>query len=363
MTALPPRCDIFCSVIDNFGDAGVCLRLARQLTEEYGWRVCLWIDQPAVIERMVPKGGFAERLSLQIQVWPTNSVFDPGDIADVVIEAFACELPPAYLHGMARRQTSPVWLNLEYLSAEDWIDDCHLLPSPHPATGLSKHFFFPGFSERSGGLLCERDYLKRQSAFDATELLVRCGLSADLAADPDVFKISLFCYPHAPVEELVLQLANHPQRTVLLIAGGASLPTIGATHGRQLSLQTIPFLDQDDYDKLLWACNLNFVRGEDSFVRAQLAGKPLVWNIYRQEDTTHLEKLDAFVARAGLCALSLAATAAFWRAWNGAGELDWAGLMSEFPITLNHFREWGRQLHAKTDLTRQLVQFCQEQLK
>jgi hypothetical protein len=37
------------------------------------------------------------------------------------------------------------------------------------------------------------------------------------------------------------------------------------------------------------------VRGEDSFVRAQFAGKPFIWDIYPQDIDAHLKKLDAFL--------------------------------------------------------------------
>ena len=36
--------DVFCRVVDNYGDAAVCWRLARQLADEHGARVRLWID-------------------------------------------------------------------------------------------------------------------------------------------------------------------------------------------------------------------------------------------------------------------------------------------------------------------------------
>ena len=40
-----------------------------------------------------------------------------------------------------------------------------------------------------------------------------------------------------------------------------------------LVVQALPFIRQQDYDTLLWCCDFNAVRGEDSFVRAQWAGR------------------------------------------------------------------------------------------
>ena len=60
-------------------------------------------------------------------------------------------------------------------------------------------------------------------------------------------------------------------------------------------LLALPWLTQVDFDHLLWASDCNFVRGEDSLVRALWAGKPLVWHIYPQHDNAHHAKLDAFL--------------------------------------------------------------------
>src|SRR5690606_4716652 len=62
-----------------------------------------------------------------------------------------------------------------------------------------------------------------------------------------------------------------------------------------LTVQVIAFMRQEQYDHLLWCCEFNAVRGEDSFVRAQWAGRPLLWHIYRQDEDIHLDKLDAFL--------------------------------------------------------------------
>ena len=85
--------------------------------------------------------------------------------ADVVIEAFGCELPAAYVTAMAKSGRRHAWVNLEYLSAEEWVDSHHGLPSPHPRLPLIKYFFFPGFSPSTGGLLVEKNWLKQRADF------------------------------------------------------------------------------------------------------------------------------------------------------------------------------------------------------
>ena len=155
-TPLPPfDWDIFCCVVDNFGDIGVTWRLARQLKREGNIaahgdevQVRLWVDDLASFARIAP--GLQPALAQQqldgvsICHWPAQD-FPATDAADVVIEAFGCPLPDSYLAAMVGRARKPVWINLEYLSAEDWVAGCHGLASPHPQLPLTKHFFFPGF--------------------------------------------------------------------------------------------------------------------------------------------------------------------------------------------------------------------------
>ena len=168
MASFPVSCDLFCTVIDNYGDAGVCWRLARQLATEQAWAVRLWIDDPATIDLLAPN-----QTLIDVRAWTDD--FVSSEAADVVIEAFACNLPPTYIAAMKARQRPPVWINLEYLSAEEWVAGCHGLPSPQ--AGLEKYFFFPGFVAGTGGLLRERDLAVTQKLTFEGPL-----------------EISLFCY-------------------------------------------------------------------------------------------------------------------------------------------------------------------------
>src|SRR5512146_2914773 len=127
-------CDIFCTVVDNYGDIGVCWRLARQLAGEHGFAVRLWVDDLASFQRLCaevdPALASQRCRGVDIHHWPVT--FPEVEPAQLVIEAFACELPERYVLAMADLTDKPVWLNLEYLSAEGWVEGCHALPSPHP---------------------------------------------------------------------------------------------------------------------------------------------------------------------------------------------------------------------------------------
>ena len=147
----------------------------------------------------------------------------PPTPGDVVIEAFACDPPDAFLDAM--RQVHPVWINLEYLSAEVWIESCHGLPSQRP-DGLVKHFYFPGFTRpRADAARAAVRRTRRAAGFARTTgVRARAGVPQHaLSRRRDGARlVSLFCYPDAPVDALASALAADPRPTVLLAPEGVA---------------------------------------------------------------------------------------------------------------------------------------------
>nr|WKF56789.1 hypothetical protein HUO10_001257 [Paraburkholderia busanensis] len=378
-------CDIFCAVIDNFGDIGVCWRLARQLASEHGWQVRLFVDDLHAFRKLCPSlevdRGRQTIDGIVIEHWHAPAhAGDTLDIADVVIEAFACELPPAYVAAMARRERTPVWFNLDYLSAEDWVADFHLRPSPHPRYPLNKTFFFPGLGPGTGGVLKERHLDATRAAFEtSSEARAAWWMQTVGRAPPPATTtvVSLFAYENPAVASLLEQWRDGGTPVVLLVPEGRVSADVArffglsefpaGTHAERgnLSAHALAFTSQPGYDALLWASDLNFVRGEDSFVRAQWAAKPFVWHIYPQADDAHLPKLDAALAHyAGrLPAAARAALARFWHAWNGAGQPDWAEFQRHYPALKRRAEDWALELAEVGDLAGNLALFAKSQLK
>ncbi len=326
--------DLFCHVVDNFGDAGVCWRLAADLAAR-GQRVRLVIDDARPLAFMAPAGAPG------VQVWPWPGPDYPGD---VVVEAFGCHPPAAFVGAMAGRARAPLWINLEYLSAEGYVERSHGLPSPQ-RNGLMKWFFFPGFTARTGGLLREPGVMLARAAFERQDWLARRGLT--LRAGERV--VTLFCYDNAAVAPLLADLAHAP--TLLLLTPGAAQAQVGAAPAG-VRLHRLPWLTQADFDRLLWSADLNFVRGEDSLVRALWAGAPFVWQLYPQDDGAHRAKLEAMLAAMG----AAAEVAAVWRAWNGAAAAPWPGLPPLDPWRAA-LQPWRSALLAQPDLTTALLAF------
>ncbi len=366
------RWDVFCRVVDHFGDAAVAWRLARLLAREHGKRVRLWLDDLTVLSRLRGEIDPArEAQSLEgVEVIRWREAVAPGEVADVVVETFGCDPPEAYVAAMAAREPRPRWINLEYLSAEAWVEGSHARPSPHPRLPLTKHFFFPGFTPATGGLLREHDLFARRDAFQSDPGTARAfwRLAAGREPPEGALKVSLFGYAGAPLESAFEAWSRHSRPVWCAVPEGAASAALekwlgGRNAGERGSLQAfvMPFLAQDAYDELLWACDVNFVRGEDSFVRAQWAARPFVWQIYPTQDGAHWIKLGAFLARyAGhLDREHAAAVTALWEAWNrGEGVAGaWAGFAARLETIGPHARAWAARLGARRDLAAELVDF------
>ena len=379
MTPQPPalQWDVFCRVIDNFGDIGVCWRLATQLAGQ-GQRVRLWVDDASALAWMAPQGC----PGVEVRDWHAPPPGAQEALTDVMVEAFGCEIAPEFIAGTAQQASArgqkPVWINLEYLSAERYVERNHRLPSllcSGPAQGWTRWFFYPGFTAATGGLLHEPDLMQRQEAFDVAawrnahahpSLPVPAG-----AAGAAVRWISLFCYePTALPQWLQLcEVASTP--THLLVAPGRPAHAVqqalgissknvlqGTTDKRgQLYISYRTPCPQADFDETLWACDLNAVRGEDSLVRGLWAGKALVWHIYPQDDDAHHAKLHAFLD----WLQAPASLRQFHNTWNGLDDLP-----LQWPDD-HTLREWTACVQAararllmQDNLVAQLLGFVME---
>lgn len=378
---------IFCKVVDNYGDIGICWRLARQFRREHGIAVTLWVDDLGSFRRICPAvltDADAQTVEdVQVRHWrDQDGVFAPADVADIVIEFFGVDLPPGYVAAMAQCEPRPVWINYEGLSAEAWVEGCHALPSMHPRLKLTKHFFFPGFTEKTGGLLREQGLIDARARFQS-DPGARAAFLAGLgvtAAEQNAFLASLFCYPHAPVAPLFAAWQAGGQRVTCLVPEGVAREQVGAFLGSdpvagtaatrgQLTVRVVPFMPQPDYDRLLWACDLNIVRGEDSWVRAQWAERPFIWHIYPQDENLHHVKLRAFLEKYTGEAGRLQGLVDFSLCWNGAGESGadgvradwpalWASLQADLPAIAGRAIEWQAGMLANGDLVSNLLNFA-----
>jgi uncharacterized repeat protein (TIGR03837 family) len=362
--------DIFCQVIDNYGDVGVCWRLAAQLALR-GHSVRLWLDDQGPLQWMAPGAAQGGWPGISVRDWPSAHDAAPGPefpLADVWIEAFGCDIPAAWLQSQLDAANTlgrhPAWINLEYLSAEPFALRSHGLPSPvlqGPAKGWTKYFFYPGFSPASGGLLVRNDAPAAQAPTWADPAVAE--FAPDASGERTVL---LFFYASAPIAALLQALIASGQAVQLLVAAGQSAQAVrdamaALPDGRrgQLRLRFLPSLPQAVFDQLLALCDLNLVRGEDSLAQAVQAGKPCVWQIYPQDDGAHQPKLQAY-----LQALAADTPLRTWHAfWNDPPTSSPAPHALAWPWEANsawprHAANVAAQLAQNTDLCSQLIDWA-----
>lgn len=334
-------------------------RLARRFAE-LGERVRLWIDHRDTLDRLAGPGPHP---GIEIRSW--SEPFPEVRPAPRVIELFGAVAPDRYRRAMAALAPPPVWINLEYLSCEDWVAGCHGLPSPHPP--LTRVFFFPGVTPGTGGVVLEPARLAEWTHFSRAAFLARLGIDA-----PCAYTLSLFTYDSASLDSLMTALSTLADGPVtrLLAFETPALPRLATLLGRTalrpgdvvqrgaLEVRVLSWLPQDDYDRLLWSCDLNLVRGEDSFVRAQLAGRPLLWQPYVQDTAVHFAKLEAFLDHytRGMDEVAGEAVRAVHRAWSGGTPIrpgDLETLLS--PVAQAHARAWRERVIAGGDLAEHLL--------
>ncbi len=385
--------DIFCSVVDNFGDIGVCWRLACNLAER-GISVRLWVDDVSPLAWMAPTGHAhvevidcknKDFISLNQHIKDTKYA-----LGDVLIDTFDCEFainliaaqaintPASGINSTILEHIRPVWLNLEYLTAESFAERAHTLPYVHrsgAAQGWTQRYFYPGFNDKTGGLLREVDLFERQKAFDKTAWLAGLKFEVSDYSHSESIKptlsssrlISLFCYEPAALESLIDQLSNSETPTCLLVTAGRATNAVRTVLESKKRLEPayllpklllilyLPQLTQTDYDHLLWSCDLNFVRGEDSLVRAIWAEKPFIWQIYPQHDGVHLAKLGAFLAMMEAPA-SLKIAHQVWN--SSANEATFPDL--ELGIWAKSAQNLSTKLRLQVDLASSLIAFVEK---
>jgi len=360
-------CDIFCEVVDNFGDAGVCWRMARILNKEQNWRIRLFCSDLNTLAKIATKvdPSLPEQTVDQISVFPWDAA-QSATPSQIVLETFGCRIPESFEKRIASTKPSPLWINVEYLSAEDWVKDWHCLPSPHPTLPVTKYYFYPGFMKGTGGVLFEKDYLQKEAQLLARRKEVLDSVGANKNAE---FNLFLFCYP-GPWLELLAQAIKEDQHPVQILAAPGKaredfkklLPNDGL-----VKLIELPYVDQQAFDNWLWVSDSLIVRGEESFVRAQLSAKPFIWNIYPIQTGEHLEKLSAF---ADCRKPYLGEQSALWKdtniAWN-TGDSAFITLWQQWRKSQQQLEKssllWREHLFSLNSLTNNICNFAKNKLE
>ncbi len=282
--------DIFCEVIDNFGDVAVLTRLARQLAKaEANVRIFVSRTKELLIlnEDLSDEDMQCHEKICYMTYHHLEKNIDNIEPAEIIIEGFACFINEKYLE--KAKQKSKLLINLEYLTSEDFAFDCHGLESPLGDCQLKKYFYIPGFSEKLGGVIVDEESLKLRC--DSSECDV-CG---------NDFKMLIFSYEknYDKLFEKLMRLENSIYVKFLsekVLANYANI-YMKKEYKKQVQAVYIDSMSQKHYQDEVMCTDFKIVRGEDSFVHAVIVGKPFIWHAYFQEDGVHLKKIEGFFKR------------------------------------------------------------------
>ena len=303
--------DIFCEIIDNFGDIGVVYRISKELKKIFqNVRIRIVLNRLEEFKAINKKVKDVDYQEIDGLICVTEKYvkenMESFGVSDVFIEAFGCNVPEEYVK--TAKENSKLWINLEYLSGEKWIEDFHLCESLIDSKTLKKIFFMPGFSEKSGGVIIDSGFLERMKfgKENRDEVLKKYFKDFDLK---DKFIGTVFSY-EKNFENLLETLKNYEKETVLLLMGEKTQKSFSEILKKNLTedygnivkygkitMIYSDFFSQEEYEEIISASDFNFTRGEDSFVRGIILGKPFMWHIYLQEEKAHMDKIKAFTER------------------------------------------------------------------
>ena len=280
--------DIFCEVIDNYGDVGVAYRLAREFKRIYPNKQLRFIISKTEELDLIKK---AEDITI-IAYKNIDKIETP---ADLVIETFACNIPETYMNKALK--TSKLIINLEYFSSENWVDDFHLQES-FLGGNLKKYFFIPGLSEKSGGIILDKEFLDRKNKVQENREYYLKQFNINENYD---LIISVFSY-EKNFDNFLKTLQKLDKKVLLLLLSEKTQKNFikyfdNNNYYDKIKAVKLPFFTYDKYEELLALCDINLVRGEDSFVRALLLAKPFLWHIYPQDENAHIIKLESFLEK------------------------------------------------------------------
>jgi uncharacterized repeat protein (TIGR03837 family) len=281
---------IFCDIIDNYGDIGFVYRLARQLYNKND-KIQIFVflndlDSFSKLNNKIDKNLVIQEIE-NIEYIDTNRIeYNEIEKSEVVIEAFGCEIDKKYFEN---NNKTKLIINLEYLNIEEWTKDYHLVSSYSGYQNIKKYFFMPGIEEGTGGIITEFNIPNYSKEHFFNE-----KLNLDINIQNKI--ITIFSYEFN-FDNLIEYLKNQNEKYTLLLFGEKTQKYFKKLEERieNIDLIFMEYLSQDDFDKTLYFSDYNFVRGEESFVRAMLVGKPFLWHAYCQEELEHMNKVNGFL--------------------------------------------------------------------
>ncbi|WP_147644997.1 elongation factor P maturation arginine rhamnosyltransferase EarP [Treponema pectinovorum] len=371
---------ILCKVVDNYGDVGVVFRLAKALSEQDKTLELTIVCSDLESFSLLTKNHFSidtqkksQKCIFNDSVWTIldwtqeeDFRYEPSPFP-TILECFQCGRPEwleSILFSKTANKTFYIF-NIEYLTAEAYAEEFHLLKSYTRSSNVKKMFFMPGFTNKTGGLIIDKTFM---NSLKKSELQKK---------DDKIFTVAIFSYERS-FDEIFVALQNFVQKVrekekgfcvKVFAAAGKSQPFVKKSwekFGKDIILQELDFLPQEEWDELLCTCDFNFVRGEESLARASLCAKPFVWHAYPQEENYQLVKVNSLLEKILPFIKDEAAGTALKQVWedyntpNKSLSANALQLLFEAEYNKNlekDFKEFSASLFANGNLAENLLSY------
>lgn len=283
--------DFLVTAVDNFGDTGFALDLAESvLFERPDWNVRFFSDDRALFDRLTdgrphPKVSYFEL-----------STYENAEPSASVISFFDRKLPAAHFEKFPHPKKI---LQLSYLRFDPGVasmngtryrlgndEVVHLVPSPLEggAGVVAGHKADIGtngpISGASVPLPGVRNFSEPHGASLFLQKISKPGTGTS-NLEPNTLLASAFYYPSTRAKLRAIREAEPKIRFAEFGNADAEIP--------------LPYVRFDEYAPMLGNFGANVVRGENSAIKAMLAGKPFLWDFYKETNGAHAEKIDDFL--------------------------------------------------------------------
>ncbi len=281
-----------CKVVDNFGDIGVVWRLCKRLKEiDSELKINLIVDDLISFNKICSgiqvNKVFQSFLGIDIYDWKASDfcyktfIKNDGEMLSIILECFQCGRPDwmeKILFEDKLERTVNI-IMIDYLTAEKYAEDFHCLKSLTRSSKVQKVNFMPGFTEKTGALILDKEWetLLPRNASGPCLVFTYERSWGPLARALNNSSLQIELAQGRGFESFEHAFQELPQKKSKLIK--------------------LPFMNQEDWDLEMKKCSLLFIRGEESMSRACLSGIPFVWHAYPQSDEYQLVKVNALLDR------------------------------------------------------------------
>ncbi|MDD3144831.1 MAG: elongation factor P maturation arginine rhamnosyltransferase EarP [Candidatus Gracilibacteria bacterium] len=272
------KIDFYVDVVDNFGDLGFALNLAFiMLKNDNSYEITLFSNDEKLFKNMLKKNDMISKI--KYHELSEIGLYEPSSL---IFNFFDRKIDFDYLNSFDKNIKL---INFGYFLLHTGVEKLHL--TNYSTKNVDITHFIPSLLDLTGGVLINKsdEISSREQYFDL--ISKKYNLSFPNLDGKKI--VSIFVYKNT-LDKIINHInLSKKDDTFFLIFGHSNLIL------KNKNAFVMPFLEIDDYGNFLRYCDINFVRGENSLIQSLIFGKPTIWDIYKENNNAHIEKIDDFL--------------------------------------------------------------------